>query len=420
MGRSVGPEAPANRRRCAQPFGEGPSSRTFATMPDDRLRPPPFTARPRRSKPVAPFLGVLVSALLVAAVAHPWVDRTLRAKGFLLALASAEPGDDIVEELVPLPVPGEPVPGETRGRWFLPKKVRGRGIVLVHGVHYLGLDEPRLLHLARAIARAGYPVFAPEVKELTGYRIEPSALQTIAAATRALQARTGDRRVGIFGISFGGGLSVLAAETPGIRENISFVLAVGGHGDLDRVSHFFLGDGAFSTDNSRFAGHPHEYGAMVLAYRCADRLFEAGEAKTAASAMLHWLREEQAEAHKEAASLKPDSRDRLEALFAGNFAREKRALDAELAGADGIAWGTSPSRHVEGLRATVFLLHGAGDNVVPPTETEHLAKEIPQGLLGDALVTGLVRHAEMADEPDLGDRVRLLAFMTRVLAAADE
>jgi acetyl esterase/lipase len=393
-------------------------------MADSRLLPPPFTATrgtaTRRWKaPVA----LLLAVVLLAKAAFPWLDRTARAKGFLLALANAEPGDDIAEEVVTLAVPA--LPGgtspstQTRGRWFLPKQVRGRGIVLVHGVHYLGLDEPRLLHLARAIARAGYPVFAPEVKELTGYRIEPSALATIAAATATLQARTGDEQVGIFGISFGGGLSVLAAETPGIREKISFVLAVGGHGDLDRVSHFFLGEGAFFSSNAPFQGHPHEYGAMVLAYRCADRLFGPDESKTAASAMLHWLREEQSEAHREAATLKPESRDRLEALFAGNFAREKGTLSAELAGADAIAWGTSPSRHIEGLRATIFLLHGAGDNVVPPTETERLAHEIPQGLLGDALVTGLVRHAEMADEPDLGDRVRLLAFMTRVLAAAD-
>jgi pimeloyl-ACP methyl ester carboxylesterase len=262
-------------------------------------------------------------------------------------------------------------------------------------------------------------VLAPEVRELTGYRIEPQALETIGAAVHELKSKTGDTQIGLFGISFGGGLSVVAAETPEIRENIAFVLSVGGHGDLTRVSDFFLGEGAFDEKGRPFAGHPHEYGAMVLAYRCSERLFPTGEGTVAGEAILHWLREEQTLARAKAATLSPESQARLERLFLGQFEGERKALEAEVAGATALSWGTSPSRHVEALRAPIFLLHGAGDNVVPPTEAVHLASEVPHGLVGDLLVTDLVRHAEMAEAPGALDKLRLLLFMTRVLAAAD-
>ena len=71
-------------------------------MADSRLLPPPFTATrgtaTRRWK--APL--ALLLAFLLAKAAFPWLDRTARAKGFLLALANAEPGDDIAEEVVTL------------------------------------------------------------------------------------------------------------------------------------------------------------------------------------------------------------------------------------------------------------------------------------------------------------------------------
>ena len=44
-----------------------------------------------------------------------------------------------------------------------------------------------------------------------------------------------DGRVGIVGISFAGGLSIVAAGRPSIRDKVAFVVSFGGHGDLPRA-----------------------------------------------------------------------------------------------------------------------------------------------------------------------------------------
>ena len=60
------------------------------------------------------------------------------------------------------------------GRLYVPGSVvHPPGIVLLHGVHWLGIDEPRLVTFARALSASGVTVFTPPVKELADFRISP-------------------------------------------------------------------------------------------------------------------------------------------------------------------------------------------------------------------------------------------------------
>ena len=45
------------------------------------------------------------------------------------------------------------------------------GIVVVHGVHYLGMDEPRLEAFATAMAACGLRVLTPELPDIKDYHI---------------------------------------------------------------------------------------------------------------------------------------------------------------------------------------------------------------------------------------------------------
>src|SRR5690625_3465341 len=53
----------------------------------------------------------------------------------------------------------------TRGRIYRPASgpIRGKQLVF-HGMHRLGIDEPRLIILARAIAELGFEVHTPELE----------------------------------------------------------------------------------------------------------------------------------------------------------------------------------------------------------------------------------------------------------------
>ena len=49
-----------------------------------------------------------------------------------------------------------------------------------------------------------------------------------------------DGRIGIMGISFAGGLSIVAASRPALAIGVAFVMSFGGHGDLPRTLRYLV------------------------------------------------------------------------------------------------------------------------------------------------------------------------------------
>ena len=64
-------------------------------------------------------------------------------------------------------------------------------------------------------------------------------IDLIGESAKILSAKMYDRPVGMMGLSFAGGLALLAASRPEYEKAIGFVLAVGAHDDMGRVARFF-------------------------------------------------------------------------------------------------------------------------------------------------------------------------------------
>jgi acetyl esterase/lipase len=64
--------------------------------------------------------------------------------------------------------------GAVRARMYTPvRHPDAPGMVVVHGVHYLGMDEPRLEAFASAMAGCGLRVLTPELPNIKDYHIGP-------------------------------------------------------------------------------------------------------------------------------------------------------------------------------------------------------------------------------------------------------
>lgn len=293
------------------------------------------------------------------------------------------------------------------------------GIVIVHGVHRLGIDEPRLERFARAVAAAGFAVLTPEVRELADYHVDPASIETIGASARALRDRLGGGPVGVMGMSFAGGLSLLAAADPRYQDDIGLVVAVGAHHDLARVSRFFTTSRIALPDGGEEALAAHEYGALVLVYSHIESFFSEEDAPAAREALRLWLWEQPSEARERANDLRPEAKAKLLSLFE----RKLDAIGPELAAAMELGREemarVSPSGRLHALKCPVFLLHGAGDTVIPAAETRWLASEVPHGLLRGALVSPAVVHVEIEGDPPLLEQWALVRFMMGVLGEAD-
>lgn len=308
--------------------------------------------------------------------------------------------------------------GIVRARMYSPEGVTNApGLVLVHGVHRLAIDEPRLVKFARSLASGGMVVLTPEVKEIADYRIDAQSIETLGAAAHTLREKLHGRRVGLMGMSFAGGLGLLAASDPAFADDVGFVLAIGAHHDIHRVLEFFKTNHVAWPDGHDEALAAHPYGALVLLYSHVELLVPKEDVPAAQEAIKFWLWEQHEESKKHLARLSPESRNTVQSLLDGKADVPKLIDEITRTGKGGEA--ISPKGHLSGLKAPVHLLHGAADNVIPAAETAWLASEVPPQYLAQSLITPAVVHVELAGQPTAKQQWEVVHFMAGVLDAAE-
>jgi dienelactone hydrolase len=315
--------------------------------------------------------------------------------------------------------------GTLRARLYRPDGAPRRAVVLTPGVHRSGIDEPRLVGFARDLAAAGILVLTPELPDLLEYRITARETDMIeaAAADLARHDQTAAARVGLIGISFAGGLSVVAAGRASLRDRTQFVFSFGGHGDLPRVLRYLCT--GIQPDGTRRP--PHDYGVAVMLHGLAPRLVPADQAGPLRAAVLTFLhassddmvdkdraRRGFNQARAQEAALEEPARSLMHAVNERDTATLGAALLPHVEALGGDA-SLSPERSSP-TAAPVFLLHGADDNVIPPIESELLARYLRPHARVRHLITPLVTHAEVDRGAAAADVWRLVRFWTALLS----
>jgi pimeloyl-ACP methyl ester carboxylesterase len=308
--------------------------------------------------------------------------------------------------------------GPLRYRLYAPQDVKAPGgIVLLHGVHHLGIEDPRMWNLARALAGAGVLVMTPELQDLADYRVTARTIDVIGDSAVVLSRRM-DRTVGVIGLSFAGGLALLAANRSEFRDKIGYVVAIGAHDDMGRVARFFAANVIAKPDGIETPFQAHEYGVLVLAYSHLEDFFSPRDVPIAREALRQWLWE-QPDALKTAAALSPDGQKKLDLLL-HHREQMREPLLAEITLHKDEMAAVSPHGHLAQLRTAVFLLHGAGDTIIPSSETLWLAKDVPESDLKSALVSPALVHVDMGDQVTWQQQWQLVDFMAQVLDATEK
>jgi dienelactone hydrolase len=350
----------------------------------------------------AALVAVLVTALTRLTHGLSFVVRAADLHGWLRHAAdfTAAP---VQESMVEIPVGS----GRTvRARLFKPQVSR-RAALVVSGLHPAGIDEPRLAALSRQLSSSGVTVVTPDIPELSRFEITPAITASIerAALWVADQSTLApDQHVGMMGISFSGGLSIVAAGRPSLAGRVAYVFAFGGHDDLPRVLRYLCTgvDGSITRP-------PHDYGVAVILLGIADRVVPPEQVETLRAAVRRFLwashldRIDKEQALREFAALRalaPTLPEPSATLL--KFVNERdvthlgpRLLPfvGEYGGDPALSASKSPKP-----AAPVFLLHGADDNVIPSVESEFLAAELRGRTPVRLLISPLISHAE-ADQP---------------------
>jgi dienelactone hydrolase len=315
--------------------------------------------------------------------------------------------------------------GPVDARVYVPAAPDGRTWLVIPGLHDGGVDEPRLARLTHRLAGEGIRVISLPLPDLREFRVVPRATDQIEdAALWALATRelTPNGTLGLVGVSFGGGLALVAAGRPTIADRIDRVISFGGHGDLPRVIEY-LCTGVMPDGTALPA---HDYGLAILLLGALNDLVPAEQVAPLDEGIRAFLAASMAAGRKlpEAAGLLEQAHaiEQAQAEPARSIMRDVNARDAArigpllrpLAESVGGAPALSPERSPV-PQAQVFLIHGATDNVIPPSETSSLLRFYSDGgVRVHALMTTAVSHADPAVGVSVVDVWHLLRMWIRI------
>jgi len=290
-------------------------------------------------------------------------------------------------------------------------------VIVLHGVHHLGIEEPRLVAFATALSAHGFLAITPELRDLADYRVTPETIQSIGECAHFVHESSG-RPATIIGLSFAGGLTLMAAAEARWRNDIGLVLAVGAYDDLQRVLEYYATNLVVWPSGKVTMLPAHEYGPLVAVYDYPQEFFSARDVPAARTALRELLWEKRDLAQTDARQLSPQGQQFFELLFQHHIDVLSPVLLRGIRQYHDMLAAISPHGHLADLQASVYLLHGAADDVVPPSETEWLERDIPPRCLRMALISPVISHLELSATPTLTDKLTLVHFMSDFLRDA--
>jgi pimeloyl-ACP methyl ester carboxylesterase len=234
-----------------------------------------------------------------------------------------------------------------------------------------------------------------------------------------MEQRSGTGPVTVVGVSFAGGLSLLATCDPRYAPHIRALVLMGAYDNLARVARFLATSEAEFPDGRMEPYKAHDYGAAVFVYSHLDQFFPETDLAVAHDALRDWLWEKPIEAQALFPRLSPPSRATMEILLARQIDRLRPQLLEAIREDDSQLSAISPEGKLDALRAPVFILHGTTDDIIPSTESMWLEKDIPHAYLREALITPAFSHVDPDKNAGWTDRLRLVEFLAGVLRAAN-
>jgi dienelactone hydrolase len=377
---------------------------------------------------------LLIVGLVVIFVATPY----LRAASLVVRAANLGGRAEAFANEHARPVTIEPthmVPtryGNVPAKFYMPDGETSRSVLLIPGIHSMGIEEPRLTALAKDLAGSGVIVMTMALPDLQAYLITPRATDVIEDAVSWMAQRPNlapDGKIGIVGISFAGGLSIVASGRPAIRDRVAFILSFGGHGDLPRVMHY-LATGQAPQVPGLTTHPPHDYGLAVILYGLADNGVVPTEQVAGLrdgiktfllASQLTLVSMDQANAMftkaREMAKAMPEpSRTFMNYVNDRAVGKLGPALVPYLDQLGVSDPALSPQRAPEPPSAAIYLLHGDDDTVIPAAESALLNDYLrSKGANVHLLLSNLITHAEVNRAASASDAWKLISFWASLL-----
>jgi acetyl esterase/lipase len=211
------------------------------------------------------------------------------------------------------------------------------------------------------------------------FRVRPSDIDELVTSYEFLETRPDidAERIGLFGFSYAGGLSVLAAADPRIADRARFCFLLGGYYDLESVL-IYMTTGMYESEGEWAYLEPRNSGRWAFLLNSSDLIEDAAD-----RALLEELAERKLDdPNADVSDIVPalgsegtlvytlmvnDDPERARSLI-GRLNPRVRAYLSDL----------SLEGKLEGLNARLIIGHGRDDDLIPYTESLLLAEKAPE------------------------------------------
>jgi acetyl esterase/lipase len=278
-------------------------------------------------------------------------------------------------------------------------------IVLVPGAVPAGRDDERVVAIATALARASGGVVVPEL-EVYGEELVPADIERLVEVAGALSRDHGP--VVLAGLSFGGSLSLVAADDPRLVDRVALVATFGAYADLAGVVQAVT-TGVSLVDGEQIGWDPDPRAAEIVEEQLLGLLTGADRELVVAVLV----------GRRDAASLRSELRAVYDLLEDDDPERTMAHVDAAPASVRGRIAEVSPARAAPDLVVPIVALHTRDDPVIPYGELARLEIVYAQT---EALTLATFDHVGLGDEDEgwwvtVRDLWTTARFVHRVLGA---
>lgn len=268
------------------------------------------------------------------------------------------------------------VDGKTKFYIFKPDEEKQYpALIFSSGFSPFGAKDPRLAKPVEGFIKSGFVVLLIDSEDLKNALLRESAIENLVVAFEELKKKdyVNKGKIGFIGLSVGSSFALIAASDERIRDDVLFVLWVGGYYDLEEYVIDVLSK-----------SYVHE--GRVVEWKLDPWIHELGKRN------VKEFVEDETYAN---IILSAKDRNELESLIR-QLPPEFKYLEAKQVEFKQKVAFFSPKSYIEKLRAKVFIIHDKQDILIPFTHSLKLKEDL-NDLLGGMVLTEAFVHVTPAE-----------------------
>jgi hypothetical protein len=254
-------------------------------------------------------------------------------------------------------------------------------------MNFYGINDPRIIHLAKALTLTGYNVLTPEIPEIKKILINQDTLKSISDFLELYESYIFNKNIGLFLISFSGGMTLIPLSNFKHKKFFKSILCVGAYSNFENSISYILKN--FEHDN---------YGMYILLYNYIDLITKNQKIKNyfydqiifnsmGIHKIFEYLKIKNDLSKQESvfcSRIENDFNFRLE--ISDEIIKKKKDLIKKL----------SPINYIHNMdsESSINLIHGNNDQIISKQESIDMYQKLNNNKKSKLLISNLINHGD--------------------------